>query len=478
VIDRGPAERGYFTPMPKAVLLSFIGQRATHILSMIVLNAAAPHVKGVLMRYARSFGPLALWTVVAAASAQPEYELFIIDSLAPGYTLAETYIRDINVHGVAGGWTTIRRQTPQGTTITYTGLIWRELAGREPVGVGNLTGINAQGVAVGSWGVLDTATGLITSEFPVLPSPTTYYQPVFNGINDQGVAVGYILTRATNNSNGTYQIPYIWNSSAGTARTLAVPGANGAWRINNAGQVVGWRGGVSMPFWYHYDLATEQYTMVEDLFPPNPQAGRTTAVDVSHAGVVVGQRTQGNATYGYTWVPGSAPSLLPLPAIPGYSTTFLQPTSINSSGTIVGLLYREASPAGYRPFIYDEVNGIRDLSALAGTLPPGFNLNHPWRINDAGWIVGYGSGGGEYTRGFILKPIQSSCYANCDQSTTTPVLNVDDFTCFINEFALGQALPHEQQVGHYANCDQSSTAPVLNIDDFTCFINAFAQGCP
>jgi hypothetical protein len=70
-----------------------------------------------------------------------------------------------------------------------------------------------------------------------------------------------------------------------------------------------------------------------------------------------------------------------------------------------------------------------------------------------------------------------SCYANCDGSTTAPVLNVDDFTCFINAFAIGQTLPHAQQVTTYANCDGSTTAPALNVDDFTCFINGYALGC-
>jgi hypothetical protein len=71
-----------------------------------------------------------------------------------------------------------------------------------------------------------------------------------------------------------------------------------------------------------------------------------------------------------------------------------------------------------------------------------------------------------------------TCYANCDGSTTPPILNVEDFTCFINEFAAATALPHEQQLTHYANCDSSTTPPVLNVEDFTCFINRFAQGCP
>jgi hypothetical protein len=72
----------------------------------------------------------------------------------------------------------------------------------------------------------------------------------------------------------------------------------------------------------------------------------------------------------------------------------------------------------------------------------------------------------------------SSCYANCDGSTVEPILNVDDFTCFINEYATSQGLPHAQQVEAYANCDGSTVEPALNVDDFTCFINAYAMGCP
>jgi hypothetical protein len=61
------------------------------------------------------------------------------------------------------------------------------------------------------------------------------------------------------------------------------------------------------------------------------------------------------------------------------------------------------------------------------------------------------------------------CYANCDASSTAPVLNVADFTCFLQRFAGGQ---------HYANCDASTTQPVLNVADFTCFLQRFAAGCP
>jgi hypothetical protein len=77
----------------------------------------------------------------------------------------------------------------------------------------------------------------------------------------------------------------------------------------------------------------------------------------------------------------------------------------------------------------------------------------------------------------VKVPGAPPCYANCDQSTAQPVLNIDDFTCFVNEFARAQGLPHAQQVTSYANCDGSTSAPVLNIEDFNCFMNAFSNGC-
>ena len=69
----------------------------------------------------------------------------------------------------------------------------------------------------------------------------------------------------------------------------------------------------------------------------------------------------------------------------------------------------------------------------------------------------------------LLPDLSGACYANCDQSTTAPVLNVADFSCFLTKFAGGD---------NYANCDQSTTAPVLNVADFSCFLTKFAGGCP
>ncbi len=60
------------------------------------------------------------------------------------------------------------------------------------------------------------------------------------------------------------------------------------------------------------------------------------------------------------------------------------------------------------------------------------------------------------------------CYANCDQSNGAIVLTSNDFQCFMNRFASGDA---------WANCDGSTGSPSLTSNDFQCFLNAFASGC-
>jgi hypothetical protein len=60
------------------------------------------------------------------------------------------------------------------------------------------------------------------------------------------------------------------------------------------------------------------------------------------------------------------------------------------------------------------------------------------------------------------------CYPNCDGSSQPPVLNVADFSCFLQRFAAAHP---------YANCDQSTQPPVLNVADFSCFLQKFAAGC-
>ena len=74
------------------------------------------------------------------------------------------------------------------------------------------------------------------------------------------------------------------------------------------------------------------------------------------------------------------------------------------------------------------------------------------------------------TPGSIYKFVAAGavCYPNCDNSTTPPILNVNDFICFQSKFAAGDT---------YANCDNSTAPPILNVNDFICFQTKFAAGC-
>ena len=78
-------------------------------------------------------------------------------------------------------------------------------------------------------------------------------------------------------------------------------------------------------------------------------------------------------------------------------------------------------------------------------------------------------GGVNQTNFDNVRVVTDYCYANCDLSTAPPILNVNDFTCFLSRFAAASP---------YANCDGSTAPPVLNVNDFTCFLSRFAAGCP
>jgi hypothetical protein len=93
-----------------------------------------------------------------------------------------------------------------------------------------------------------------------------------------------------------------------------------------------------------------------------------------------------------------------------------------------------------------------------GTVLSGRLNGYAWSEN-TGWINLDTAAEGQYV-GF--------CYPNCDGSTAPPILNINDFQCFLNAFAAGDL---------YANCDGSTVDPVLNVNDFQCFINQFAAGC-
>lgn len=84
-----------------------------------------------------------------------------------------------------------------------------------------------------------------------------------------------------------------------------------------------------------------------------------------------------------------------------------------------------------------------------------------------GFVLGFDLSGAAMVRNDI-GPVESAPCANCDESTSMPVLNVNDFICFQSKFAAGNP---------DANCDGSTNPPLLNINDFMCFLSQFARAC-
>jgi probable HAF family extracellular repeat protein len=131
---------------------------------------------------------------------------------------------------------------------------------------------------------------------------------------------------------------------------------------------------------------------------------------------------------------------------------------------------------GSEAFIWDRRSGMRTVreALLAAYGPGGVGDLLQWRLEaataistDGTIIAGYGQNPGRQREAWLAR-IPTVCYANCDGSTTPPVLNVNDFICFQSKLVAGDT---------YANCDDSSTPPILNVNDFICFQSKFVAGC-
>ena len=112
-------------------------------------------------------------------------------------------------------------------------------------------------------------------------------------------------------------------------------------------------------------------------------------------------------------------------------------------------------------------NSFRWMASSPSIVPTGIASNAGYRFNNGPPPPSTNS---TTLNSYSVTATQGGgCYANCDGSTTPPVLNVADFSCFLTKFAGNDP---------YANCDGSTTAPVLNVADFSCFLTKFAAGCP
>ncbi|MEZ6235612.1 MAG: GC-type dockerin domain-anchored protein [Phycisphaerales bacterium] len=424
----------------------------------------------------RILAPAAVLLAAPFALAQPRYEFILVDSFNPTYSLRETYLRGINNQGVACG------EATQANGFGYAGFVWTEADGKTQVPISYPRAVNSSGLVVGHLGVHDLGSAQTTSP-PLLPG--TYIGPSFFGVNDAGVAVGAIQICNCSNSAGTLQIPYLWDAVNG-ARTIGVPNAKGLRRVNNSGVAIGWTTGNSSPDGFFVDIATGVYTMMSQVFPSSVGVGAISATDINDAGEIVGSR-EGQFpvyTYGYVYSPITGVEILPLPG-PPYQQAFA-PVALNSSGEIVGQIYINGSA---RACFYDATDGIRDLNDpdLVAGIPAGFTLAAANDINDSGWIVGYGFGGGGFTRSFVLRPTQPPCEPDLTTGAImgqpgygvpNGVLNNDDFFYYLAEFAAGNVAVADLTTGAIAGQPGYGVPNgVITNDDFFYYLAIFAAGC-
>jgi probable HAF family extracellular repeat protein len=181
--------------------------------------------------------------------------------------------------------------------------------------------------------------------------------------------------------------------------------------------------------------------------------------------VVAGNCVSAGRAMPFRW--SSAQGMQPLPMWPFQSVSV---NAMSQDGSIV--VGTATLPAGLdRAFLWSDSTGMVDLNQYLptrGVNLAGWTLREAWGVSASGLVI---AGNGLYQglyRPFVAYLGQAPCYANCDGSTAAPVLNVADFTCFLQRFAAGSP---------QANCDGSTAPPVLNVADFTCFLQRFAGGC-
>jgi probable HAF family extracellular repeat protein len=199
------------------------------------------------------------------------------------------------------------------------------------------------------------------------------------------------------------------------------------------------------------------------LASPGP-AGWAYASDISDdARVIVGYGgTSSSMHHALRWRHGGPPE--DLGVLPGAEQSDAFAASADGS-IIVGYCIFPGSTQ--RAFVYTDQGGMVDLTALLlarGVNLQGLTLTVCFNLTPDGSVLVGGTDGSAWR----LSVPGWFCYSNCDASSTPPVLNMNDFACFINHFVAGDA---------YANCDQSTMPPVLNVNDFICCQTRFASGC-
>jgi probable HAF family extracellular repeat protein len=224
--------------------------------------------------------------------------------------------------------------------------------------------------------------------------------------NSEGFSInnlGHIVGRAQNGDGGWQGFTYF---GTGTFTALGVDTARG---INDSDAVVG-----SVGYYWSYGGyvhgVEHAFVMTGGAITDIGNLGgglrtNTEAYDINNAGQVTGYSTMADGTMHAFLYSYSDGVMSDLGTISPYNTRGI---SINSSGQVLGTIETYVGgPVG--AFLY--TNGApHDLADLLDASGAGWSDFTPTRINDSGWIVGYGTINGA-SHGFLARPSRT-CQAD------------------------------------------------------------------
>jgi len=292
---------------------------------------------------------------------------------------------------------------------------------------------------------------------------------------DGSTIAGFGSSAASTLSCGICQEAFVWTQAAGIVGLGDLPGGtldSRAYGISADGAVIVGAGTSAIgtaPVMWAFGIHNLGY-LLQGAFAPQGAAYAVSA----DGQTIVGYSSSVNGTMeAFRWNNLGMIGLGDLPGGPFQSQAWAVSDDgqvVVGQGTLEGGLFGAGQSAA---FIWDAAHGMRNLQQVltdAGLNLTGWTLSSARAISSDGvTIAGIGinpAGDGE---GWIAPLPRPTCYPNCDQSTTPPVLNIADFVCFLNKFASGDT---------YADCDNSSVPPILSVQDFGCFLNRFYAGCP
>jgi probable HAF family extracellular repeat protein len=235
--------------------------------------------------------------------------------------------------------------------------------------------INDAGRAVGSIEVNNKTVAFMcdAGQIRLLPTLGGTGSTVAYGINQAGRIVGYSSVA------GSDLHAFFYN---GAMHDLGTSGRESiAWAINKNDQIVGWYEYASdVPHAFLYDGTMHDLGSLG--------GGQSSASDINDNGQVVGIASIGGYTFHAFLYDGTMHDLGILGGTSGSSNA----KGINLSGQVVGASNYGAGSSLSHAYIYDGT--MRDLNGLIDPTS-GWVLQDANDINDAGWIVGYGTLNGQ-----------------------------------------------------------------------------------